>query len=355
VNGKSIEGGANNRLRLNELMKDVGPSIEAEIFKHSVGAFGFDNYAGSTTAWDMSVYATKVRDEKSGNVSYLKVFSTLAKKLTSKEKDDLLPVFAPPWWNNSPGLKEASFYSTGLTNQNSGHLMQFAMGSKLSRDEIKKLIPMFDKVLACVKNVPPPIPDMKGLDQKLVSKGREIYTGSYSAEADCKCVRCHGMTERGKFDYPERKFSLKKMNTDPALLERLDDPKELIRYNDVMKKYFDQSSGIKISEVQKEYIAPPLVAMFTKSALLHNRSVPSLNQLLCIPADKRAKIWTSKSSSNVFNHTELNLDPKETNDPNVTYYDTTKRGFSNSGHDFCSVLKTDPTACEALIEYLKTL
>lgn len=355
VNGKSIEGGSNNRLRLNEFMRDVGPSIEADIFKHSVGAFGFDNYAGSSTAWDMSVYALKVRNEKSGNLSYFKIASTLTEKLTSKKKDDLLPVFAPPWWNSSPGLKEASFYSTGLTNQNLGHLMQFALASKLTGDEIKKLVPMFDKVLACVKNVQPPVPDMKGINQRLVHEGRKIYTGNSSPDTDCKCVRCHGMTERGKFDYPERKFSLAKMKTDPTMIRRLDDSKELIRYNEVMEKVIAQPSGIKISDVQKEYVAPPLVAMFTKSALLHNRSVPTLKQLLCTSADKRAKVWASKPSSNIFDHSQIVLDPKVTNNPNLSYYDTTNRGFSNGGHDFCSVLKSDTASCDALIEYLKTL
>lgn len=232
--------------------------------------------------------------------------------------------------------------------------MQFAFASKLNSAELKALLPTFDKILACVKGVRPPTPKMK-VDPVLVSRGRDIFEGRESNDRNCKCMRCHGSTESGRYDYPEMKVALSTIETDSTLADRFLDKESIKHHEKVIKAITKSPSDINVSPSNRGYIAPPLVSLFAKTGLLHNRSVPTVKQLLCTFPEKRASVWSKPIDSNVFNEEGLTQNPTGEVVTGQIRYDTKEKGFSNSGHNFCNLLKDDPTACDAVTEYLKTL
>lgn len=354
VGNKSIEGGANSKLRFQELYSDFKDKpLKTYAYSWAIGNTGFENYAGATSAFDMSLFSSQVRSQDSGNLNYFSVIKAISLGMIGQNYKPV-PVYATPWWNNAPGLKGATFYSAANSSQSAGHLMQFALASELDGSELKALVPLFDKILACVKDKRPPTVTLV-VNQSLARKGRQIFQGSRSPDQNCNCAKCHGTTDAGEYNYLEKKIKLSFVKTDSALALRFADPEKLDHHNKVVSSITKNSAASFESASGLGYIAPPLVALFTKSALLHNHSVPTMKELLCTKAVDRASRWSLKEGANIFDEEGLTRNPPINFDLKQTVYDTNKQGFSNSGHDFCDLLKEDPVACSEITEYLKTL
>lgn len=347
VGGRSVEGGANARLRFENMVNAFkGKSLEGNLFVKMMGDTGFSDYEGATAAADMSLVVSGMRDASTGNVDFRRVAGMLSQSARGKQRKQI-PVYAPPWWNNAPGLRRATFYSSGPTNQSAGHLMQFAMGSTLKGSDLRELVPAFNKILACVKSKPPPRSPLK-VDQALANRGRGIYQGAASADRTCNCASCHG---GGAGTFPEKHSPLSQIGTDGALagLYSYDD----IGHHEKVLQTFDPESTVPHKgERDLGYVAPPLVALFTKPAFLHNHSVPTARELLCKSAADRAPVWSRRGEGSVFDDASVS---RYAAGAGESRYDTRRPGFSNRGHDYCKMLKEDPKACDAMVEYLKTL
>lgn len=352
VQGRPFEGAANTKLRFQELADDLQwKPITSKAFYMSGGVLGFKNYPGATAALDMSIIAESSRNE-TGNLSYFKSVSNIIEKYFFGY-DKPLPVYPTPWWIFSPGLKNSRFYSTGVTDQSSIHIMQFALASKLKGDQIKNLKPLFDKILSCVKNKRPPQSETV-FDTAKWNEGRDIFYGlMYPEEKNCDCIKCHGITDGSKDQfYPEKYVSHSLIKTDFAFLEKMLQP-EVGENHAKIVKLVDPTAKLYDPHENPSYLAPPLVAMFTKTALLHNKSVPTIEHLICTDEKDRPKKWSWKSEPNIFEAGEVITSGRSALAWPI--YNTNGHGFGNQGHNFCQPLKNDKAACLNLVEYLKSL
>ncbi len=352
VNGRAFEGGANSNLRLAELQNALKkPDIAEYIaYRLAVGEAGIPGYPGATNALEMSFFATAIHSSKTGNVSGYNIVKEVLKGVVSHRLPT--PIFASPWWELAPGLREDSVYAMGGANQSFGHIVQLAMYGKATAQEIRDKAPMFEKILACVRSIRPP-PNPLPVNRELAAKGMSLYTGNRAKDSTCNCAVCHGQMWRGQYLYPEKVIRGSFLKTDPTEIDRLKNPEEMKHHMAVLNQIDPNAQQTNLNVYgDLGYVAPPLVAMFTKTALLHNHSVPTLKDLLCKSEGDRPTRWTRNSSSNVFTPENVNYNPKKGDD---AVFNSSDHGFGNKGHDFCRDLKNNPESCNAVIEYLKTL
>lgn len=192
------------------------------------------------------------------------------------------------------------------------------------------------------------------------------------------CARCHGTYTKG-WDLPEagtlpdeeliqnvnltyhKKTPVRDVGTDPG------------RYLG-MREFADALNSLQISkslgtvvEPQKGYVPPPLDGIWARWPYFHNNSIPNLCALLTKASQRPVNYWAGKAVSK---ETDFDRDcvgyPLNERTPVAwkknkdLFYDTTKEGMRNTGHDEGIFLKDGIeifTASEKseLIEYLKTL
>lgn len=350
VNGEPFEGASNSKIKVDELLRSLKTrSVYMDTYLMTMGSLGVEGHPEANRANDHTKLALELRKGSSKGNFNLKGILTFLQESGKAFKDmPVTPVYAPPWWNSAPGLRKSSFFS-GQLNLSAGHLGIMTMMSFLSKKEIAALNPSFEKALACVQSTPIPR-KVFPTDPELVKQGAQIFNGGLNNKGDCNCNKCHGKTEMDKpWDYPEKQVPLNFVKTDPEMARSFNsDYRKRIA---AFMKDVDPCS--QFEDVEKEYIvAPPLIALFTKSGLLHNRSVPTLKDLLCTPQDERPMKWKIKGEPDVFDADSVDRSPTDT----AGVYNTEGFGAKNIGHDFCTTeLKNDSRSCKALIEYMKTL
>lgn len=349
VNGEPYEGAPNTKLRFQELIDDLKLSdLNSHIYKLGGGTFGIKAMPGSTSANEIASLA--VRSRNKGKVSRIE----LVKNLFSSENIKAVPVYPPPWWELRPGLRE-TLYADGSKDINHGHIMQFAATSEKDLTQLAMWSDKFKEVLGCIRDTPLPRP--KGIFDEKTELGKRIYFGeTFPKNQDCNCVKCHGsMDSRNRWDYRELRVPMSKLKTDETYFTQ--------RTPEYERKLNEFLIGVGASPQTEEetpkknyMVAPPLTALYTRSALLHNKSVPTLKDLLCTPESERPARWRSlKTTPNVADYGSVDRNPTEDSFQNPIF-DTNLRGASNSGHDFCtSELKRDPEKCSQLIQYLDQL
>jgi hypothetical protein len=114
-----------------------------------------------------------------------------------------------------------------------------------------------------------------------------------------------------------------------------------------------------VTEIDPDgYVAPPLDGVWASAPYFHNGSVPTLWHVL--RPDQRPTIW--RRTSDRLDHERVGLEfetadriPPPGTDVAVrrSFFDTTRRGKSNFGHDYPQRLSEAERI--ALLEYLKTL
>src|SRR5258708_30189427 len=115
----------------------------------------------------------------------------------------------------------------------------------------------------------------------------------------------------------------------------------------MVMSHIDPNATAYVDDPNMGYVAPPLVALFLKPGLLHNRSVPTARTLLCKDPEGRPTRWRWKGEPGAFAEEAL-----ETSPPNGAgdVYDTQRRGLRNRGQDYCDAPKEDPSARKGLSE-----
>ena len=138
--------------------------------------------------------------------------------------------------------------------------------------------------------------------------------------------------------------------------------KSLEQLNDLS---ISKANKIVIKE-QKGYVPPPLVGIWARWPYFHNNSVPSLCAVLT-PSNLRPKAYYAGDALN----TATDFDPDCNGYPTAEYtpsswkqpqyyFDTTRKGMSNSGHDVNIFIKDGQEILtvadkKALIKFLQTL
>ncbi len=190
------------------------------------------------------------------------------------------------------------------------------------------------------------------------------------------CARCHGRYLKAWNEPGSENFSGKDLlrttqvlypkstkvidvGTDPS---RWMGMKSLEKLNDLQ---ISKANGTVV-KAQKGYVPPPLVGVWARWPYFHNNSAPNLCAVLT-RTEKRPKAYFAGAANDPTTDFDAACNGYPTGErvpkswrKKVYYYDTTKQGLANSGHDERIFLKdgveifTGEQKLE-LIEFLKTL
>ncbi len=164
---------------------------------------------------------------------------------------------------------------------------------------------------------------------------------------DAHCADCHGAAgERTGTAIP-----IDEIGTDPNRFNTWT-PRD-----DELVNAFMEEQGVERVPMRKQggYVAVPLDGLWLRGPYLHNGSVPTIAELLKVPARRVSKFYRG---CDVVDAKDLGFvwalgDATQTICPLAFEYDTKLRGNGNGGHDYGTALSE--TNKNALIAYLKTL
>jgi hypothetical protein len=263
-------------------------------------------------------------------------------------------VKTPPLWHTAAKIQAGRWYTDGSFH---GVIPLMASSMELEKDRpfdalVDIVIPQikqeFDTVVRHLR--PPPYP--YAIDRALAERGKTLF---YSDEIGC--ANCHGVYDgRGNVDWPGVH---KDVGTDRSRLDVV---------NDGFVAAFDASPIAAEGRLTRSrgYAATPLTGVWANFPYLHNGSVPTLHHLLG-PVSERPRIfdvmgarsfdaeWVGQRMFSRPSHERMpepELLQRFGGDRN--WFNVTRPGSGNGGHDFWSRIKTDANR-RALIEYLKTL
>lgn len=230
-----------------------------------------------------------------------------------------------------------------------------------------------DELTAAVfASKPPSYVDFFGvdsLDLEKAKRGQVHYVQS--------CQKCHGSYTKGwdvlSNEQPKKELlatinmtyheqtPVKDVGTDPG------------RYLG-MREFSDDLNRLNISktigtivEPQKGYVPPPLDGIWSRWPFFHNNSIPNLCALLTVSSQRPKTYWAGEAKDKVVDFDQDcvgypvgDKTPAKWKKDADYFYDTSKEGLSNAGHDD-RILTVDGKEIytqqekNELIEFLKTL
>jgi hypothetical protein len=282
------------------------------------------------------------------------------------------------WWNvkyKNRWLSDGSIVSGNPVHTNflwneigrGTDLRQLEMWMSQNNEQIEAL------TAAVFASKPPRYEKFFGLDSidlEKAKRGQKHYIQS--------CQKCHGTYEKG-WDQPLAftKNKAKQIQTIKVTYHKktpvIDIGTDPGRYLG-MKEFADDLNRLQISknlnamvEPQKGYVPPPLDGIWARWPYFHNNSIPNLCELLT-PGPKRIKgYFAGKALDKKTDYdqecmgypTSDNTPTQWTQNPEY-FYDSTKEGLSNLGHDERIFIKEgkeiySTTEKKELIEFLKTI
>ena len=255
-----------------------------------------------------------------------------------KIPDELIPTDVPAWWLLKK--KNAMFYS-GFGR---GDFPRFLMASNLltvtDTAESAEVLTHFNDVLAYIYSIEPP-KYPKPIDKPLAATGQAIFEEN--------CSRCHGSYGE-KASYPNLLVPSHIIKTDSMLVMSNYSTPAFLQW--FKKSWFTTGNRPADLIPFKGYIAPPLDGVWCTAPYLHNASVPNLETLL--NSKLRPRFWSRNFDQQQYDYEQVGWQ-YEAKDKQYTKstYNTTLKGYSNSGHYFGDHLSDAER--KAVIEYLKTL
>ena len=263
-------------------------------------------------------------------------------------------VKTPPLWHTAAKLPVGRWYTDGSFH---GEFPLMASSMELEKDRpfdalvdivVPRIKREFESVVAHLR---PPVYPYE-IDTALAGRGRVLFESRTLG-----CAGCHGVYDgRGNVDWPGEHHDV---GTDRGLLDV------------VSPGFIDafQHSPLAVDGTLRRsrgYAATPLTGVWANFPYLHNGSVPTLYHLLG-PAAERPRIFEVMAARTLdrarvgqplyrddadAQRTEEVLLRRHGQDRD--WFNTTRPGSSNDGHDFWRFIGTDENR-RALIEYLKTL
>lgn len=256
--------------------------------------------------------------------------------------NEVIPTDVPAWWLLKK--KYAMFY-TALGRKD--FCKSFIGAALLTLDDVEKAKEVNEKmpdVLAYLNSIKPPKYPYT-IDNTLANTGKPIF--------DNKCSSCHG-TYGNTQTYPNSLVALKTIKTDPELSNHYTENSEINTY---FFEWFNTGyMGTDANNIQLKaeggYIAPPLDGIWATAPYLHNGSVPTLEDVL--NSTNRPELWSRTFIDTDYDQNKVGWNyVVESTKQNIKTYDTTLKGYSNSGHTFGDELTNAERL--AVLEYLKTL
>jgi mono/diheme cytochrome c family protein len=251
---------------------------------------------------------------------------------------------APPWWYF---YKRPYLYIDGFAQKGHRGLMQFMLIPENGPEFFRQHENGFRDVFAYLSSLrPPKYPGL--MDEVLAEQGRGVFENH--------CAECHG-TYGDDWSYPNRRIPLKQIGTDPVRLRALSEEGRR-KYAESWFAHAGDAAAQATVTNPDGYVAPPLDGVWASAPYFHNGSVPTLWHVL--HPDQRPTIWRRTEEGLDESRVGLKFETAEKVpliDIDVadrrSYFDTTRRGKSNGGHDFPKLLSDSER--RAVLEYLKTL
>jgi len=263
-------------------------------------------------------------------------------------------VKTPPLWHTAAKMQAGRWYTDGSFH---GPFPLMASSMELEKDRsfealativVPKIKSEFESVIRHLRPPRYPYP----IDEALAARGRELF---YSQ--DIGCHRCHGTYDgRGNVQWPGVHVDV---GTDRSRLD--------VVSTDFIAAFDASPLAVEGSLVHSRgYAATPLTGVWANFPYLHNGSVPTLHHLLG-PVSERPRLFEILAARRLDRERvgqPLYADPRdgliapterlERFGENRDWFNSTRPGCANIGHDFWPAIRTDANR-RALIEYLKTL
>ncbi|MFT3680415.1 MAG: c-type cytochrome [Ferruginibacter sp.] len=255
-----------------------------------------------------------------------------------KLPDEIIPTDVPAWWLLKK--KNGMFYN-GFGR---GDFGRFLMASNLltvtDTAEAAEVDSHFSDVLAYINSIQPPAYP-KQVNTAQAAEGEMIFKVA--------CSKCHG-TYGADGKYPNLLIPESIIKTDSALYtSNYSSPQFVDWFN---KSWFTTGDHPAQLIPYRGYIAPPLDGIWVTAPYLHNGSVPNLEAVL--NSKLRPKYWQRSFTKPSYNYDIPGWNYEIKNEPGGSeVYNTTLKGYSNSGHYFGDRLSDKER--KAVLEYLKTL
>jgi len=192
------------------------------------------------------------------------------------------------------------------------------------------------------------------------------------------CQRCHGSYDKA-WDLPgseqlsaEEKIQTYRVNyfKKTPVMDVGTDPGRYLG----MKDFADDLNRLRISQnmgtlviPQKGYVPPPLVGIWARWPYFHNNSAPNLCAVLTRASARPKTYWAGAAKDKQTDYDQNcggyplgNKTPQAWKQNKEFYYDSSKEGLSNAGHDEKIIMKNGqeiftPEQKLELVEFLKTL
>ena len=334
VGDRIIPGLPNNRYAMQSLAEDARrtrqllgkPLTPADL---AAALIPFGGTHGTTNAVVFSMVLLQFRD-KDLNV----VQPTGRMRFPHHDLD------APPWWHYK---KRSWIYMDGFTRRGHRSLMQFLLVPQNTREKVDAYEPDFRHIEAYIESIEAP-KWPHALDRELAGRGKVLF--------DKHCASCHG-TYGARETYPEKIVPIEIIGTDRARLDAGTDD-ERRAYADSWLTGYDPS---RVRVHPGGYVAPPLDGIWATAPYLHNGSVPTLWHLL--HPEERPAAWKRIHEGYDRERVGMRFEAAD-RVPRIKdrhekryWFDTTRHGKSNVGHDFPARLSLEER--RAVLEYLKSL
>ncbi len=252
--------------------------------------------------------------------------------------DDVIPADVPAWWLLK---KKHAMFSTGIGRKDFARVMMAS--SVLTMQDSSKAREVdenFGDVLEFINSLESP--EYQGvINSEKSANGKEIFLET--------CSKCHG-TYGETENYPNYLVDNELMEVDPYLSA------SNYAYDDFINWYnnswFSVEPNAAAVQPTSGYIAPPLNGVWATAPYLHNGSVPTLADLL--NSESRPMIWRRSLEDKNYDHQKMGISyTVETTKKDRFTYDTSIKGYGNTGHYFADHLTNQQRS--DLLEYLKTL
>jgi mono/diheme cytochrome c family protein len=337
VYGEPTPGAPNNRFALQTMTEELRLTkfkLGKPLSRMDLGAMfiPLGTTHGTTNAVVFGIGLMSRRDPR------LNVIDVMPEPATHHDMD------APPWWHF---YKRPNIYIDGFAERGHRGLMQFTLVPENGPDFYREHEEDFRHIYQYLMSLRPP--KYEGpINAELALQGKHLFENS--------CSQCHG-TYGDKPSYPNLRSPLDEIGTDPVRLTALP-VKGRKKYAVSWFAHYDEPGQQETIIDPDGYVAPPLDGVWASAPYFHNGSVPTLWHVL--NPQERPKIWHRTSDHLNVEQMGLTVEsvdriPIEETDIAIRreYFDTTRFGKSNLGHDFPNVLSTDEK--RAVLEFLKTL
>ncbi|MCK0189233.1 c-type cytochrome [Arenibacter sp. F20364] len=256
--------------------------------------------------------------------------------------DEVIPTDVPAWWLLKK--KNAMFYhAIGRLD----FCKSFIGSSLLTLGDASNAAEIDDNmrdVLAYIQSLEAPEYPFS-IDSDLAQQGKQLFENT--------CATCHG-TYGNTPSYPNLLVTLNSVGTDPTLSDHYTTSSPM---NDYFMDWFNSgwfgttSNNLQI-KAEGGYTAPPLDGIWATAPYFHNGSVPTLEDVL--NSTNRPTRWSRSFDNSDYDQLKVGwMYSTEPSKVDKNTYDTTLKGYGNSGHTFGDQF-TDLERT-AIIEYLKTL